>query len=201
MTEQEFKEYIRPFEERACRLALLPFEIRAAELALVPYEIRAGSWDESLHPRDSKGKFKKKDVKLFAGGEAGAKGIDKSSKSGIIKSSDDFEYISAKGPNEFKKGFEKNNLVDHWYGSENAHSHKAEYPYFTMEQYADRALTLIQQPTSSTILGYKTTDGYVVRYDKIQKDFVKGKPSKGIITMFKAKEEYFYNRKKEESEE
>lgn len=62
MTEQEFKEYIRPFEERACRLALLPFEIRAVELALVPYEIRAGSWDESLHPRDGKGKFTKKHI-------------------------------------------------------------------------------------------------------------------------------------------
>ena len=60
--EQEFKEYIRPFEERACRLALLPFEIRAAELALASYEIRAGSWNESLHPRDSKGKFKAKNV-------------------------------------------------------------------------------------------------------------------------------------------
>lgn len=84
MTKQEFKEYIRPFEERACRLALLPFEIRAAELALVPYEIRARSWDESLHPRDSKGKFKAKNVQLFAG----KKTIDKLGSNDIIKLDD-----------------------------------------------------------------------------------------------------------------
>lgn len=85
MTEQEFKEYIRPFEERACRLALLPFEIRAAELALVPYEIRAGSWDESLHPRDSKGKFKAKNVQLFAGGGSSKNKLTNSGSGGTIK--------------------------------------------------------------------------------------------------------------------
>lgn len=131
----------------------------------------------------------------------GGKGIDKSAESGIIKSSDDIEYISAKGPNEFKKGFDKNNLIAHWYGGENAHSHKDEYPYFTMEQYADRALNLIQQPTSQNILGYKTSNGTIVRYDRIQKDFVKGHPFKGIATMFKTKEEYYYNQYKKEAEE
>lgn len=82
--EQEFKEYIKPFEERACRLALLPFEIRAAELALVPYEIRAGSWDESLHPRDSKGKFKAKNVQLFAGGGSSKNKLTNSGSGGTI---------------------------------------------------------------------------------------------------------------------
>lgn len=141
------------------------------------------------------------DKKVFS--NSGAKSIDKSEKSGIIKSSDDGSYISATGPNEFKKGFDAYNLADHWYGGGKAHSHKDEYPSMTMEQYAERALTLVQMPTSKTVLGYKTRDGCVVRYDSVNNDFVKGKPSDGIITMFKPKNgtNYYYDKEKNNSKE
>ena len=60
------------------------------------------------------------------------------------------------------------------------------------------ALSLIQSPTSETILGYKTSKGEVVRYDKETRDFVKGFPETGIKTMFKPDdaEEYFERHKK-----
>lgn len=136
-------------------------------------------------------------------GSTSEKGVDKSVKSDIIKSSDDFEYISATGPNEFKRGFDAYNLADHWYGGNGMHSHKDEYPNMTMRQYADRALNLIQMPTSDNILGFKTKSGKVARYDIKENDFVIGSPKTGINTMFKPKRgiEYFYDKKKEAESE
>ena len=90
--------------------------------------------------------------------------------------------VSATGANRFTQGFSEDNLAEHWYGS---HSHMDQYPEFSMEQYAERALELIQSPTDARILGYKNAKGQITRYDTVTNDFVKGRPDLGIATMFK----------------
>ena len=120
----------------------------------------------------------------------------------------DNSYISARGPNEFKQGFSRKNLLDHWYGlfDENGreviHSHKSDYEkdHITMERYAEIALDLVQSScgVDKGIDGYKTAKGEVVRYNRKTKDFVKGHPDIGITTMFKASPEYFERWKKAE---
>lgn len=133
------------------------------------------------------------------------KGIDKSEEKEYTDD-EDFSYLSATGPNEFERGFSQDNLYAHWYGSIYAHGHKDEYlaenPHFTKEMYAARALDLVQSRTiKNQILGYKTNDGWIVRYDILKNDYVKGNPKRGIKTMFKPDEgiEYFNGREKEEA--
>ena len=138
------------------------------------------------HNHDSKGRF-------ASGSNSGLTSTKKSDK---LR---DISYISARGPNEFKQGFSRKNLVDHWYGlfdengNEVIHSHREEYEkrHMTMEQYADRALTLVQSACSKDIDGYKTSEGIVVRYDRKTGDYVKGHPDIGIKTMFVANDDYF----------
>lgn len=50
------------------------------------------------------------------------------------------------------------------------------------------------------ILGYKSSDGKIIRYDVKENDFVKGNPNIGIATMFKPKAgvRYFNNKKQVE---
>lgn len=120
-------------------------------------------------------------------------GLTAGGESGIMQSS---PKISATGVNHFKQGFSQHNLDEHWSG---AHSHAKEYPGYTKEQYAQRALELVQSPADGkNILGYKNADGQVARYDRATNDYVVGNPEIGIATMFKpsAGEKYF-NRLKE----
>ena len=116
-----------------------------------------------------------------------------------MKSSDE---ISALGRNEFVRGFSEHNLNEHWGGS---HDHSSEYPGFTKEQYSARALELVQSAADGeNILGYKNSVGQVARYDTNTNDFVIGRPSEGIATMFKPKrgKQYFTDLKTEaESDE
>lgn len=111
-------------------------------------------------------------------------GLTEAEEGGKIKSS---VKISAAGANKFKIGFTEKNLEAHWNGSEKAHSHKNEYPGWTKEQYASRALDLIQKPVNGDIYGYKNSKGQIVRFDSVTNDFVIGIPDKGIATMFKPK--------------
>ena len=64
----------------------------------------------------------------------------------------------------------------------------------------NRALDLIESPTSKTILGHIDGSGNVIRYDKTKNDFAKGKPSKGLITMYKPieYEKYYEQQLKED---
>lgn len=102
--------------------------------------------------------------------------------SGIVKSS---PKVSATGANRFEKGFSEKNLEKH-FGSGGKSDHSAQYPELTQEQYARRALELVQSPADGkNILGYANKDGAVVRYDTRTNDFVKGYPQTGIATMFK----------------
>lgn len=106
--------------------------------------------------------------------------------------------VSATGENRFEKGFSPHNLNEHWNGS---HAHSQEYPELTKEQYAQRALDLVQQPVSKDVLGYKTPNGAVVRYRISTNEFVKGYPQGGIATMYKPTDavKYFYRRMKKEN--
>lgn len=166
-------------------------ELRAVELRFNPYHSPIN------------GRFCSKDMLDAGGGTNSSESIDKSQKSGIIKSSEDFSYISATGPNEFEKGFSYNNLVNHWYGNDNPKisSHKKEYEDrgYDMEGYGELALGLVQKPVGNGIIGHKTTDGFVVRYDTKTGDFVKGNPKKGIKTMFMASQEYYDGQKNRET--
>ena len=104
------------------------------------------------------------------------------------------ENPSAAGANPYMPAFTESNLESHWA------SHKNEYTGMTKEQYAQRAHDLIRSATSESILGYKSKNGSIVRYDKNTHDFVQGFDT-GIATMFKLKGgESRFNKKKQRSE-
>nr|DAY58410.1 MAG TPA: hypothetical protein [Caudoviricetes sp.] len=138
-------------------------------------------WDESKHPRGPDGKF----------GKGGGQPSTNTKKNGNVRA-------SPNGANIFSvKGFKnKQALNNHW------NNHGNQYPGFTKEQYKARALELIESPVSDTVLGHIDGSGIVVRYDKKTNDFVKGRPSRGIYTMFKPDEglKYYLERKREDIE-
>ena len=109
--------------------------------------------------------------------------------------SENGNITSAKGANKLKvKGFKsKQHLNNHW---QNGRTHKEEYikeGITTKEQYAARALELAEMPVGNGILGYKTKEGHICRYDAAKNDYVKADINKGIRTMFKPDEgkEYY----------
>lgn len=144
-------------------------------------------WKEEDHPRAENGQFGS------CSGEAETKtnSLTNKEESGNLKS-------SPKGKNTFKQGFSQSNLDRHWTGGESDHSDQ--YPEMSKEEYAQRALELVQMPVGNGIDGYVNAGGQVVRYDLETNDFVKGHPDRGIATMFKPKrkEEYFKDRHLEE---
>lgn len=104
---------------------------------------------------------------------------------------------SAKGANSLKvKDFKnKQHLNNHW---QNGRTHKEEYikeGITTKEQYAKRAVELAEMPVGNGILGYKTKEGYICRYDTAKNDYVKADLNKGIRTMFKPDEGMVYYKK------
>ncbi len=99
------------------------------------------------------------------------------------------------GANTFTKGFSKHNLDVHF------ERHDKEYPNLSKEQYAKRALELIQKPIGDNILGYITNKNRIVRYDINTNDFVSGNPNIGIATMMKLTnglERFKYLKKRDE---
>ena len=109
--------------------------------------------------------------------------------------------VSPSGANTFiVRGFKnRQKLMNHW---QNGRTHRDEYPDFTIEQYVQRALELLEQPVSDNVLGHADKYGHVIRYDKMTNDFAKGHPYKGIVTMFKPDDgiNYYETRKKEDIE-
>jgi len=102
-------------------------------------------------------------------------------------------YLSATGVNPSLPGFSPANLAKHW-GSGTSSDHSGQYPEFTKEQYAQRALTLVRSATDDNVLGYKAADGAIIRYDKNANDFVKGFIT-GIATLYKPNDgENYFNR-------
>lgn len=89
---------------------------------------------------------------------------------------------SPMGANPELPGFTAKNLAKHWAGGESDHSE--DYPGFTKEQYAQRALELARSPVSDHVLGYRAANGDIVRFDESTNDFVKSSKT-GIKTMFK----------------
>lgn len=150
-------------------------------------------------PRDSRGRW------TSGGGNGGApsggadKSIDKSAESSIIKP----EEVSATGKNELrKKGFpSKQKLNNHW---QNGRTHAEEYKpdgITTKEQYEKRGVELAESAADGKkILGYKTKEGYICRYDVKKNDYVKADINKGLRTLFKPEQGVDYYRKKEGEE-
>ena len=113
--------------------------------------------------------------------------------------------VSASGTNEFLvKGFKnKQALNNHW---KNGRAHKDEYAVdniTTAKQYEQRAVELLESPCSKKIKGYKLKDGTICRYDSEKNDYAKGRPDRGVHTMFKPKngEDYYYQQLKKEGGE
>lgn len=135
-------------------------------------------WDESKHPRGPDGKF----------------GKDGMHSTKIQKNSN--VKVSTTGANKFEvKGFKnKQSLNNHW------KDHGAQYPGLSKNQYEAKALALIESPVSNSVLGHVDKDGIIIRYDKEPNDFVKGRPSKGIYTMFQPNDglKYYLTQKKED---
>jgi len=66
------------------------------------------------------------------------------------------------------------------------------YYGMSMPEYVQKASELVRSAVGGDILGFKESDGAIVRYNKATRDFVKGY-STGVATMFKPSSgiEYF----------
>ena len=143
------------------------------------------------HNHDEKGRFASGGGGSSGGGKSGKK-VDKSEKDDIIKPED----VSATGENELRvKGFpSKQKLNNHW---QNGRTHAEEYEpdgITTKEQYEKRGVELAESAADGKkILGYKTKEGYICRYDVKKNDYVKADINKGLRTLFKPTEgiDYF----------
>jgi hypothetical protein len=73
------------------------------------------------------------------------------------------------------------------------------YPGMSVAEYKRKGVELARKPVGGNIDGYKGTDGCIVRYDKVNNDFVKAYHT-GVATFFKpsGKEKYFRNKMKED---
>jgi pyocin large subunit-like protein len=110
------------------------------------------------------------------------------------KSIGTLENPCAYGSNPDLPGFTASNLDEHWI------NHKNQYPGLTKAEYAQRAHDLVRSATDENILGYKTSNGSVARYNKTTNDFVQGYKT-GIATMFPLKGgEVRFNKKKQRAE-
>ena len=133
-----------------------------------------------------------------SGGKAAGK-VDKSEKDAIIKPED----VSATGENELRvKGFpSKQKLNNHW---QNGRTHAEEYKpdgITTKEQYEKRGVELAESAADGKkILGYKTKEGFICRYDVKKNDYVKADINKGLRTLFKPEQGIDYYRMKEGEE-
>lgn len=159
------------------------------------------------HNHDEKGRFcsgggggrmsSSSEKKLYSNGGANSeKSVDKSKKDDKINS----DEISATGTNSLKKkGFpNKQKLNNHW---QNGRTHKDEYisdGIITKEQYEKRGVQLAEcAADGKKILGYKTKEGHICRYDVVKNDYVKADINKGLRTLFKPDEGIkYYNEMK-----
>ena len=147
------------------------------------------------HNHDEKGRFcsgrggsrlsSSSEKKLYSNGGANPeKSVDKSEKSDKISS----DEVSATGTNLLKKkGFpNKQKLNNHW---QNGRTHQDEYTsdgITTKEQYEKRGVQLAESAADGKkILGYKTKEGHICRYDVVKNDYVKADINKGLRTLFK----------------
>lgn len=104
--------------------------------------------------------------------------------------------MSATGKNELQvKGFpNKQKLNNHW---QNGRTHAGEYKsdgITTKEHYEKRGVELAESAADGKkILGYKTKEGFICRYDVKKNDYVKADVNKGLRTLFKPTEgiDYF----------
>lgn len=160
------------------------------------------------HNHDQKGRFcsgggggrLSSEKKLYSNGGANPeKAVDNSEKNDKINSGE----VSATGENSLKKkGFpNKQKLNNHW---QNGRTHANEYKadgIITKEQYEKRGVQLAESATDGkNILGYKTKEGHICRYDVSKNDYVKADINKGLRTLFKPENgiDYYYDMKSKE---
>lgn len=162
------------------------------------------------HNHDQKGRFSSgggggwmsnsSSKKLYSNGGANPeKAVDNSEKNDKINSGE----VSATGENSLKKkGFpNKQKLNNHW---QNGRTHANEYKadgIITKEQYEKRGVQLAESATDGkNILGYKTKEGHICRYDVSKNDYVKADINKGLRTLFKPENgiDYYYDMKSKE---
>ncbi|MCL1788348.1 MAG: hypothetical protein FWG38_10225 [Defluviitaleaceae bacterium] len=168
--------YIREYKLHAPYLTRLLKRLTAAGLA--------GKIRLDEQPRDENGQFAETDAAgenpMNETGE-NAQTENVQAENAETESVEVTAVLSATGANPNLPGFTEKALADHWGGKSD---HSSEYPNTTKAQYAQRAHDLVRTGTGATVLGYKASDGSIVRYDTTSDDFAKGYES-GIATMFK----------------
>lgn len=89
------------------------------------------------------------------------------------------EEISAEGENKPCKGFSQKGLKKH-----KDSRHKEQYEGMTDEQYEDHARKLLQKKCGEHILGYRSADGSICRFNSLTGEYAKGYPGGDIKTCF-----------------
>ena len=140
-------------------------------------------------------------VKRNKKGQFSSKGSDNTTKPLTNPQNNDIVNVSSQGKNSLKvKSFKnKQHFNNHW------EKHKEQYEKLgiSKEEYQKNAVELAESPVGGNILGYKSKDGYICRYNTESNDYVKADINKGVRTMFKpdSKEEYFREQKEKEGED
>jgi hypothetical protein len=91
----------------------------------------------------------------------------------------DENSFEPEGENPSIPGFAKKRNLNKHYAD-----HGKQYPGLTKQQYQQKALDLVRSPVGGDVIGYKSRDGAIVRYNTATNDFVKAY-STGIATMYK----------------
>ena len=65
--------------------------------------------------------------------------------------------------------------------------HAKEFEDITVKMYIKQAKDLLNSETNDNILGFKSENGFIFRYDKAKNEFATSKPSGVIETYFKPK--------------
>lgn len=73
------------------------------------------------------------------------------------------------------------------------------YPNMTMSEYVQKSGKLARSEVGGDVLGYKSHDGAIVRYNRTTNDWVKAYPA-GVASMYKPTrgETYYYDVKRDD---
>lgn len=134
---------------------------------------RMDSFKESDHPRDGDGKFS----------ESGSSGQSKAESQQKNNAREQQEVkVSAKGENTPCTGFASAvKLKDH------TERHGPEFGISSEGEYQQRGIDFLKQACGGDIVGYATSDGKVVRFNKKTTEYASGIPGGALKTYMKAK--------------
>ncbi len=122
-------------------------------------------------------------------------------KKDISKEEKYYYEVSATGKNKFTK----KNFLSVKKKKEHINKHLSEFKKDGINNekgYINRAIELLESPTSKNIVGHVDEKNCIIRYDIRKNDFAKGTPDKGIKTLFKPKRgiDYYNDQKKKDLE-